>query len=123
MKRIISNFFINLVVVLILIYLFNLGEAKSVLNIVLFSAIFTILGLTLRPILQIISLPITVLTFGIFLFLVNEFIVYIADIFTIGFNISGFLNNLIVSIVLFIVSFIVNKYRLKIKIEKINKTV
>ncbi|EGT0692555.1 phage holin family protein [Clostridium perfringens] len=123
MKRIISNFFINLVVVLILIYLFNLGEAKSVLNIVLFSVIFTILGFTLRPILQIISLPITVLTFGIFLFLVNEFIVYIADIFTIGFNISGFLNNLIVSIVLFIVSFIVNKYRLKIKIEKINKTV
>ncbi|EPB8199091.1 phage holin family protein [Clostridium perfringens] len=123
MKRIISNFFINLVVVLILIYLFNLGEAKSVLNIVLFSVIFTILGFILRPILQIISLPITVLTFGIFLFLVNEFIVYIADIFTIGFNISGFLNNLIVSIVLFIVSFIVNKYRLKIKIEKINKTV
>ncbi|MDK0627312.1 phage holin family protein [Clostridium perfringens] len=123
MKRIISNFFINLVVVLILIYLFNLGEAKSVLNIVIFSAIFTILGFTLRPILQIISLPITVLTFGIFLFLVNAFIVYIADIFTIGFNISGFLNNLIVSIVLFIVSFIVNKYRLKIKIEKINKTV
>lgn len=123
MKRIISNFFINLEVVLILIYLFNLGEAKSVLNIVLFSVIFTILGFTLRPILQIISLPITVLTFGIFLFLVNEFIVYIADIFTIGFNISGFLNNLIVSIVLFIVSFIVNKYRLKIKIEKINKTV
>lgn len=123
MKRIISNFFINLVVVLILIYLFNLGEAKSVLNIVLFSVIFTILGFTLRPILQIISLPITVLTFGIFLFLVNEFIVYIADIFTIGFNISGFLNNPIVSIVLFIVSFIVNKYRLKIKIEKINKTV
>ncbi|EPZ9215737.1 phage holin family protein [Clostridium perfringens] len=123
MKRIISNFFINLVVVLILIYLFNLGEAKSVLNIVLFSVIFTILGFTLRPILQIISLPITVLTFGIFLFLVNEFIVYIADIFTIGFNISGFLNNLIVSIVLFIVSFMVNKYRLKIKIEKINKTV
>ncbi|EOU1982943.1 phage holin family protein, partial [Clostridium perfringens] len=41
----------------------------------------------------------------------------------IGFNISGFLNNLIVSIVLFIVSFIVNKYRLKIKIEKINKIV
>ncbi|ELC8419529.1 phage holin family protein [Clostridium perfringens] len=123
MKRIISNFFINLVVVLILIYLFNLGEAKSVLNIVLFSVIFTILGFTLRPILQIISLPITVLTFGIFLFLVNVFIVYIADIFTIGFNISGFLNNLIVSIVLFIVSFIVNKYRLKIKIEKINKIV
>ncbi|XZH07290.1 phage holin family protein [Clostridium perfringens] len=123
MKRVISNFFINLVVVLILIYLFNLGEAKSVLNIVLFSVIFTILGFTLRPILQIISLPITVLTFGIFLFLVNEFIVYIADIFTIGFNISGFLNNLIVSIVLFIVSFMVNKYRLKIKIEKINKTV
>ncbi|WP_283695883.1 phage holin family protein [Clostridium perfringens] len=123
MRRIISNFFINLMVVLILIYLFNLGEAKSVLNIVLFSAIFTILGFTLRPILQIISLPITVLAFGVFLFLVNVFIVYIADIFTIGFNISGFLNNLIVSIVLFIASFIVNKYRLKIKIKKINKTV
>ncbi len=122
MRRIISNFFINLMVVLILIYLFNLGEEKSVLNIVLFSAIFTILGFTLRPILQIISLPITVLTFGVFLFLVNVFIVYIADIFTIGFNISGFLNNLIVSIALFIASFIINKYRLKIKIKKINKT-
>ncbi|HHD2752542.1 TPA: phage holin family protein [Clostridium perfringens] len=123
MKRIIGNFFINLVIVWILIDILNIGEAKSFLNIVLFSGIFTILSFTLRPILQIISLPITALTFGIFLFLVNAFIVYMADICSFGFNIPGFLNTLIVSIVLFIASFMVNKYRLKSEIKKINKAI
>lgn len=123
MKRIISNFFINLIVVWILIKFFNLGEAKSFLNIVLFSGIFTILSFTLRPVLQIISLPITAITFGIFLFMVNAFIVYMADVFSFGFNIPGFLNTLIVSIILFIASSVLNKYRLKTKIKKINKTI
>ncbi|MDZ5254562.1 phage holin family protein [Clostridium sp. LIBA-8841] len=123
MKRIISNFFINLIVVWILIKFFNLGEAKSFLNIVLFSGIFTILSFTLRPVLQIISLPITAITFGIFLFMVNAFIVYMTDVFSFGFNIPGFLNTLIVSIILFIASSVLNKYRLKTKIKKINKTI
>lgn len=123
MKRIISNFFINLIVVWILIKFFNLGEAKSFLNIVLFSGIFTILSFTLRPVLQIISLPITAITFGIFLFMVNAFIVYMADVFSFGFNIPGFLNTLIVSIILFIASSVLNKYRLKTEIKKINKTI
>lgn len=123
MKRIISNFFINLIVVWILIKFFNLGEAKSFLNIVLFSGIFTILSFTLRPVLQIISLPITAITFGIFLFMVNAFIVYMADVFSFGFNIPGFLNTLIVSIILFIASSVLNKYRLKTEIKKINKII
>lgn len=113
MKRIISNFFINLLIVWILIRVLNLGEVKTLLNIVLFSGIFTILCFTLRPILQIIFLPVTAITFGIFLFIINAFIVYIADVFSFGFNIDGFLNTLIVSIILFIASNLLNEYRLK----------
>lgn len=121
MKRIIGNFLINIVVVWILIDFLKLGETRGVLNIVLFSGIFTILSFTLRPLLQIIALPITALTLGIFVFLVNAFIVYMADVFSVGFNIPGFFKTLLVSIVLFIVSSIVNKLRLKNEVEKINK--
>jgi len=50
-------------------------------TIVIGGAIFALLSLVLRPILKIISLPFTVVTFGLFSFLLNAVILYILTIF------------------------------------------
>ncbi|MGG5460402.1 phage holin family protein [Clostridium sp. B9] len=113
MVRIITNFIINASVIFILSIFTGLIDKSNIISIVLFSGVFTILCFTLRPILQIISLPLTALTFGVFAILVNTFIVYAADIITWGFNIRGFLNTLIVSIMLYIASSLLNSYRLR----------
>ena len=66
-----------------------------------------ILGLVnaiVRPIMVLLTLPLTILTLGLFLFVVNALSLYIVAALTPGFEIKSFLAALIGSIVLSIVS-------------------
>lgn len=63
-----------------------------------------------RPILRILAFPITLLTFGLFTFVLNALTLWLASVLTpgYGFEIKGFLPALLGSIVLAIVSSIIN---------------
>ncbi|MBD6617906.1 phage holin family protein [Komarekiella sp. 'clone 1'] len=63
-----------------------------------------------RPILRILAFPITLLTFGLFTFVLNALTLWLASVLTpgSGFEIKGFLPALLGSIVLAIVSSIIN---------------
>jgi putative membrane protein len=70
-----------------------------------------ILGLAnaiVKPILVILTLPLTFITLGLFLFIVNALTLWIAGSVTAGFRVNGFLPALIGSIVLTLVSSILN---------------
>lgn len=70
-----------------------------------------ILGLVnaiVRPILIFFTLPLTVLTLGLFLFVVNALSIWIVAAFSPGFDISGFIPALLGSIVLTIVTSVLN---------------
>lgn len=57
-----------------------------------------------RPILFILTLPITLLTLGLFSFVLNAFTIWLASAFSPGFHIDGFITALIGSLVLSVVS-------------------
>lgn len=61
-----------------------------------------------KPILVIFTLPLTILTLGLFLLVVNAISLSLVAYFTRGFTIQGFLPAIIGSIVLSIVSWLVN---------------
>ena len=65
-----------------------------------------------RPFLSILTFPITLLTFGLFTFVVNGFTLWLASVLTpgYGFRIDGPLPALLGSIVLAIVSSIINYF-------------
>lgn len=72
----------------------------------------SLLDISLKPILQVLSLPVSVLTLGIFYLVVNTFVLYVASwmangLFDIGFEISSFGSAFVASIVISIVSSIV----------------
>lgn len=60
----------------------------------------------IKPILKLISFPITILTLGLFLLVINVITVYIVDYFINGFSVSGFISPLIFSFVLSFISYI-----------------
>jgi putative membrane protein len=66
----------------------------------------------IRPILRILTFPITLLTFGLFTFVINALALWLASALTpgSGFEIRGFLPALLGSIVLAIVSSIINYF-------------
>ena len=70
-----------------------------------------VLGLVnaiIRPILIFFTLPLTVLTLGLFLFVVNALSIWLVAAFSPGFNITGFLPALLGSIVLTIATTLLN---------------
>jgi putative membrane protein len=67
-----------------------------------------LLNATVKPILKIIGFPITVLTLGIFLLIINVIIVKLADYLMSSFAVTGFINALIFSLALSLVTSVVD---------------
>lgn len=81
--------------------------------IALFSLILALINSSIKPLLQILSLPISIITLGVFYLVVNTLMLYLATwiangLFGVGFEISSFGWAFLASIVISIVSGIVN---------------
>ncbi|UOQ76914.1 phage holin family protein [Hymenobacter sp. 5516J-16] len=70
--------------------------------------VLAILNAIVKPILKIIGFPITVLTLGLFLLVINALIVMIADWLLGGFKLDGFVSALIFSVVLSLVTSVID---------------
>jgi len=70
--------------------------------------VLAILNAIVRPILVFLTIPVTFLTLGLFLLVINALIIMLADYLVDGFNVDGFLWALIFSIILSIITAIID---------------
>ena len=68
-----------------------------------------IVNTLVRPFLILITLPITILTLGLFTFVINAVLVLLASKVVHGFEVKGFWTAMLFSIVLSIIQYILNK--------------
>ena len=71
-----------------------------------------VLGLVnffIQPVLKLLALPITVLTLGLFLLVINGAMVLVADYFVAGFEVDGLLWAILFSLLLSVMNFFVGK--------------
>jgi putative membrane protein len=68
-----------------------------------------IVNTLIRPVLQLIALPISILTFGIAAFFINVGLLYLTSKFVPGFYIASFTTAIIASVVLSLVSWFLHK--------------
>jgi putative membrane protein len=71
---------------------------------IILALVLAILNGIVKPILVILTLPITILTFGLFLFVINAVIILIAGNFIHGFRVDGFWWALLFSLLLSFIS-------------------
>lgn len=64
------------------------------------AVVLGILRVTVKPILVILTLPVTIITLGLFLLVINALIIMLADNFIGGFQVSGFWIALFFSLIL-----------------------
>ncbi|HWB94241.1 MAG TPA: phage holin family protein [Puia sp.] len=74
-----------------------------------FSLVLAILNFLLKPILVILTLPITLITFGLFLFVINAIIVWFVGNLINGFHIENFIWALLFSLLLSLLTSILYK--------------
>ena len=86
-------------------------RSERILTLVIVGAIFGAITSFVKPVVQLFSLPLIVLTFGLFLLVINALMLLltsvIADGLDLGFHVDGFLTAVLGSIVISIVSAVV----------------
>jgi putative membrane protein len=70
----------------------------------IFALVLAILNVFVKPLLIILTLPISIVTLGLFLFVINALIILLADKFMDGITIDGFWWALVFSLILSVVS-------------------
>lgn len=82
-------------------------------SLLVIALIIALLNMTIKPILQLIGLPISIISLGVFYLIINTALLYLAaaianSLFGIGFEIATFGSGFVASIVISIVSTIMN---------------
>ncbi len=76
---------------------FQVADAYSALLVALTLAI---LNVTIKPILSLVALPLTLITFGLFSFVINAALILLADYVILGFSVDGFVPALLGSVLI-----------------------
>ena len=91
---------INAVALFLLPYIVPIVQVKSFGTALVVALVIALLNTFIRPVLFILTLPITVLTLGLFLLVINAVIILLTDALMDGFAVSGFWIALLFSLLL-----------------------
>ena len=100
MVKLLVHWAISALFLYVLSFLFRGIVIDSALAAIIAAIVLGLINATIKPILQIISLPITVLTLGIFYLVVNGLMLMLVSALVPGFYVSGFGTAFFASIVL-----------------------
>ncbi|HEY0031138.1 MAG TPA: phage holin family protein [Bacteroidia bacterium] len=79
-------------------------DGNSFLTALVVAAVLSFLNAVLKPIMIILTIPVTVFTFGLFLLVINALMILLADKIVDGFHVDGFWYALLFSLILSLVT-------------------
>jgi len=89
---------------------YGMGDAGRYLSLGLTGLVLGLVNAIVKPILVLLSLPITVMTLGLFLLVINGLMLWlVSSIDALGFHVNGVLWAIIGSVVISLVSFVLSK--------------
>ncbi len=107
--RIFIKLAINVLALLIVAYLVPGFNIINLWTAVVTAVVFGIVNTIIKPILQILFIPLTIITLGISAFLINVLLLWGVSYAVPGFEIESFLTAVIASILLSLVSWFLNR--------------
>ena len=96
--------------VMITAYLFESITVTGFFSALFAAAVIGMLNMLLRPLLILLTLPVNIMTFGLFTFLINALMLKIASGLISGFTVTGFWSTVFGAIVISIVNWILNVF-------------
>jgi len=90
MMKLLLVWLINAAALFALPYLFDSIRVDTFYTALIVALILSILNTVVRPILLVLTLPITLLTLGLFIFILNGLLLWFVASFVQGFTIAGF---------------------------------
>ena len=108
--KLLFRLLITTIIVIALSYFMGGVQVDNITTAIKVAVVLALLNTFLKPILVFFTFPITVVTLGLFLLVINAAIVLLCDHWLDGFIISSFLTALIFSILLSISQYILYKF-------------
>lgn len=107
------NIIINAIILILSVlgasYVLPGVKVASLGTIIIISFVIGLLNIFVKPIFIILTLPINILTFGLFTFVINAAIIMIAAFLTEGFSVDNFWWAFLFSIIISIIAYILEK--------------
>lgn len=100
----ILNLLLSTLAVMMASYLLPGVYVTSFFQAVLVAVVLGIVNTVIKPLLTILTLPLTLLTLGLFSLVINGLMVVLVDYVLVGFSVDGFFNAIIFSLILSLLS-------------------
>ncbi len=98
--NIIINWVISALVILVVAYILPGVTVSGFFVALVVALVLGLINAFIRPLLVVLTLPVTVLTLGLFIFVINAALIMLADAVVSGFEVDGFLWALVFSLIL-----------------------
>lgn len=98
--KVLSRLLLTAIAVLILAYILPGISVASSWTSLSVAIVLALLRIIVKPVLILLTLPITIFTFGLFLLVINAMIILMVDHFLSGFTVAGFWYAIIFSLLL-----------------------
>ncbi|HUK55500.1 MAG TPA: phage holin family protein [Nitrospiria bacterium] len=110
MKGILIRWVINALALILVSHVVKGIEVDHLLAAFVAAAVLGVMNSVVRPILLFLTLPITLLTLGLFVLVINGFMLYIAGAVVKGFHVTGFWSSVFGALFLSVISWIANAF-------------
>jgi putative membrane protein len=108
MKNFLLRWFINSISLLLVVYVVSGIVISSWLTAIAAALVLGLLNAFVRPLLIILTLPVNILTLGLFTLIVNGFMFYLVALLVPGFVVAGYWNAFLGALVFSIISFLLS---------------
>jgi len=106
--RLLLTWIINAVALIALPYIFKSITVDSLATALLVAVVLGLINTLIRPVLILLTLPATILTLGLFIFVINGLLFWAVGSFWPGFHVNGFWAGVFGAIVYSIISWILS---------------
>lgn len=108
--NLIIRLLLNALAVFVLAYVLNGVTVDGYIGAIIVALVLAILNLLVKPFLVILTLPVTIITLGLFLLVINALIILLADKLIDGFGVSSFWTALLFSVLLSILQSLLQSF-------------
>jgi putative membrane protein len=102
--RLLITWLINALALLALPYLFTSIHVDTFVTALIAAVVLGLINTLIRPVLVLLTLPVTLLTLGLFIFVINGLLFWLVGSFISGFRVDGFWAGVLGAIVYSIIS-------------------
>ncbi|MEN6421375.1 MAG: phage holin family protein [Smithella sp.] len=118
MVLIITRWLVITVAILLASYFVPGIKVNTLSTAVIAACVLGLINVFIRPIVVVLTLPLSILTLGLFYFIINAFLLELVAYFVPGFEVSGFFAALFGSLIISVVSWLSNSFISSHKIVK-----